>query len=168
MSANEYHFVTHWRVHSTRETVYDLLADAPDLARWWHTVYLAVEEVTPGDRNGVGKVVRLHTKGWLPYRLRWQFWVTDAAFPTGYTLEAWGDFVGRGVWTFVQKGEEVRLTYDWRIRADKPLLRYLSFLLKPIFAANHRWAMAQGEVSLQRELARRQSPAATPTAHKHG
>jgi len=30
------------------------------------------------------------------------------------------------------------ITYDWRIRADKPLLRYLSFVFKPIFSANHR------------------------------
>jgi len=49
----------------------------------------------------------------------------------------------------------VNLTYDWRIRAEKPLLRWLSPLLKPLFAANHRWAMAQGERSLARELARR-------------
>ena len=48
------------------------------------------------------------------------------------------------------------MTYDWKIRADKPLLRYLSFLLKPIFSANHRWAMAQGEKALRAELACRQ------------
>jgi len=44
--------------------------------------------------------------------------------------------------------------------ADKPLLKSLSFLMKPIFAANHHWAMRQGEESLQLELARRH--AATP------
>jgi len=31
---------------------------------------------------------------------------------------------------------------DWRIRAEKPLLRYRSFLVKPVFGANHRWVMA--------------------------
>ncbi len=38
----------------------------------------------------------------------------------------------------------------------------LSFLLRPVFEANHRWAMAQGETSLKLELARRRadSPAA--------
>jgi hypothetical protein len=44
--------------------------------------------------------------------------------------------------------------FDWRIRAEKPLLRWLSFIFKPIFEANHRWAMAQGETSLKLELAR--------------
>ena len=47
--------------------------------------------------------------------------------------------------------------YDWRLRADKPLLRNLSFLLRPLFEANHRWAMAQGETSLKLELQRRRA-----------
>jgi hypothetical protein len=51
----------------------------------------------------------------------------------------------------------VDITYDWRIQAEKPLLRNLSFLLRPAFEANHRWAMAQGEESLRLELARRRA-----------
>jgi hypothetical protein len=51
----------------------------------------------------------------------------------------------------------VDITYDWRIRAEKPILRTLSFLLKPILSANHRWAMACGEESLVLELARRRA-----------
>jgi hypothetical protein len=47
--------------------------------------------------------------------------------------------------------------YDWRIRAEKPLLKRLSFLLRPLFEANHRWAMARGEESLKLELARRRA-----------
>ena len=47
------------------------------------------------------------------------------------------------------------ITYDWRIRADKALLKYLSFMFKPMFSANHRWAMAKGEESLKLELLRR-------------
>jgi hypothetical protein len=89
--------------------------------------------------------------------LRWQYRVTEVNFPSGFSLEAWGDFAGRGVWKFEQEGGDTRVTFDWKIRADKPLLRYLSFLLKPIFSANHRWAMAQGEKSLRAELARRRN-----------
>jgi hypothetical protein len=48
----------------------------------------------------------------------------------------------------------MNIAYDWRIRAEKPLLRYLSFLFKPVFSANHRWATARGEESLKAELAR--------------
>jgi hypothetical protein len=101
-------------------------------------------------------VVDLYTKGWLPYTLRWQFRVTDVR-DDGFTLVAQGDFEGRGIWTFKQNGPWVDVVYDWKISAEKPLLRYFSFLIKPIFAANHRWAMAKGEESLALELARRRA-----------
>jgi len=155
MKANDYHFVTHWRVAGTLEEVSDVLGDPSGLPLWWPSVYLAVQEIEPGGANGVGRVMALHTKGWLPYTLYWFFRVTESSRPFGFSLEAWGDFEGVGVWTFVADGRFVDITYDWKIRAEKPLLRYLSFLLKPIFAANHRWAMARGEESLGAELARR-------------
>lgn len=155
MTSNEYAFTTHWRVQSTCQEISDILGNAPDLVRWWPSVYLDVQELEPGDANGIGKIVSLYTKGWLPYTLRWQFRVTDNRSPYGFSLEAWGDFVGTGDWRFSQDGDWVDITYDWRIRADKPLLRDLSFIMKPIFSANHYWAMAKGEESLQLELARR-------------
>ncbi len=149
MAANEYHFVTHWRVESTIEEVSELLGDACDLPRWWPSVYLQVKQPDSGGP------VELLTKGWLPYTLHWFFRVSEWNLPHGFSIEAWGDFEGRGVWTFEQDGPFVEITYDWRISAEKPLLRYLSFLLKPVFSANHRWAMARGEESLKAELGRR-------------
>ena len=162
MSSNDYHFVTRWRVGGTIKEVADVLKNAEDLPRWWPSVYLDVQELESGDEDGIGKVVALHTKGWLPYTLRWQFRVVESRYPHGYALEAWGDFNGRGVWSFEQDEEWVNVIYDWRIRADKPLLKAFSFLLKPVFAANHRWAMAKGEESLCLELERLHNQAACP------
>lgn len=155
MAGNDYHFITVWRVKAALPEVNDIIGNAPDLARWWPSVYLEVKQLEQGGENGLGKVVDLYTKGWLPYTLRWQFRVVESRYPYGFTLEAWGDFVGRGIWTFEPDGEHVIITYDWAIRADKPLLRYFSFIMKPIFSANHRWAMSTGLESLQLELARR-------------
>ena len=93
----------------------------------------------------------------LPYSIRWELEVVESRYPYGFTIVANGDFDGRGVWTFEQGGGFVNVTYDWRLQAEKPLLRNLSFLLKPLFEANHRWAMAQGERSLMLELARRRA-----------
>lgn len=165
MSANDYQFVTHWRVESTVEEVSDVLGNAVDLTRWWPSVYRAVKELKPGGPGGVGRVVELHTKGWLPYTLHWYFRITESRRPYGFSLEAWGDFDGGGIWTFQQDGTAVNITYDWRIRAEKPLLRYFSFLLKPIFSANHRWAMARGEESLRAELGRRAGAGQHPSSH---
>ena len=83
--------------------------------------------------------------------------MTEATPPAGFKLVAHGDFEGMGVWTLTQDGEHVDVTYDWRILAEKPLLRYGSFVLRPFFAANHRWATARGEESLALELRRRRA-----------
>ncbi len=154
---NRYHFITHWRVEGTCGEVADVIGDVSSLARWWPSVYLDVEQIAPPDANGLGRRVRLHTKGWLPYTLDWESVVVETKYPYGFTIEALGDFVGRGVWTFAQDGGFVNITYDWRIRAEKPLLKALTPLLRPVFGANHRWAMAQGEESLKLELARRRA-----------
>jgi hypothetical protein len=161
MGANEYQFLTRWRVQATCGEVADVLGDPLALARWWPSVYLAVEEIVAPRSNGTGRRVRLHTRGWLPYTLRWEFEVVESQYPYGFALVASGDFNGHGVWRFIQDGRFVDVTYDWRISAEKPLLRRLSFALKPLFEANHRWAMAQGEESLKLELARRRAPTDT-------
>src|SRR5207244_468559 len=115
------------RVEGSITDVADILKSARELPRWWPSVYLDVEELEPGDEDGVGKLVRLFTKGWLPYTLRWTFRLTESRYPHGFSLEASGDFNGRGVWTLEQDGGWVDVTYDWRIRVDKPLLNALSF-----------------------------------------
>jgi hypothetical protein len=154
---NDYHFITEWRVDGTTGEVADILGDPVTLARWWPAVYLDAEEIEPPNASGLGRRMRLLSKGWLPYTIAWEFVVIESRYPFGFTIDAAGDFVGRGVWTFVQDGPMVRITYDWRIRAEKPLLKTLSPLLRPLFEANHRWAMAQGETSLKLELARRRA-----------
>ena len=148
MASHDYEFETHWRVRGSIEEVSEILGAPLDLATWWPQVYLSVREEEPG-------VFALYTKGWLPYRLRWKFHTVESRSPHGFTLHAWGDLEGVGVWTFRQDGGWADIRYRWTVRASKPLLRYLSFVMKPMFAANHRWAMARGEESLVRELGRR-------------
>ena len=155
VAENSYHFVTRWRVKGTCAEVSDVLERVSDWPRWWPAVYLGVEVLKPGGPHGIGEEVGLFTKGWLPYTLRWQFTVVEENYPNGFAIAARGDFVGRGVWTLKQDGDRVNVTYDWDIAAEKPLLRTLTPLLRPLFAANHRWAMRTGEQSLTLELARR-------------
>ncbi|UFH56259.1 SRPBCC family protein [Spirosoma sp. KNUC1025] len=159
LQSNTYHFITEWHVTATPEEVYCTLEDVDALARWWPSVYLDVRVLEKGQAGGVGKVVELYTKGWLPYTLRWKFRVTQTAFPNGFSLEAFGDFVGRGIWTFKPDNSGTHVTYDWQIEAEKPILKKLSWLLKPIFSLNHEWAMRKGLESLQLELRRRQGGA---------
>jgi hypothetical protein len=156
---NDYVFVTVWRVPGTVDEVMAVLGDrdADALCRWWPSVYLAARLTAEGAADGIGREVALHTMGWLPYTLNWTLRITSPITHSGFSLTATGDLNGTGVWTFRPDGPEVEVTYDWRVSTSKPLLRRLTWLLRPIFAANHRWAMRQGEQSLRLELRRRRA-----------
>lgn len=159
---SDYQFFTEWRVAGTVDEVKAVLGDAPSLPRWWPSVYLDVKEIEPGGEGGLGRTLDLYTKGWLPYTLRWTLRITEPITDRGFALSASGDLEGTGRWTFAQDGPEVLITYDWRIHATKPLLRRLGWLMKPAFAANHKWAMARGEESLRLELRRRRGSEHVP------
>ena len=157
MGGPEYRFLTRWRIFGTTGEVSKVLENPGDLSRWWPAFCLAAEELSPGDERGVGRRVRLRTKGWLPYGLDWELRVTESRHPFGFSLEARGDLEGTGVWTFEPAGAWTLATCDWRVRAERPLWRALSPLLRPAFEADHRWAMRTGERSLALEIERRRA-----------
>jgi len=157
MALDDHDFLTRWELEATAEEVYDIIADAARLPEWWPAVCLDTRVLEPGDERGVGRVVALHAKGYLPYTLRWRFRVVDAQRPVRMALEAIGDFAGLGLWTFEPAGKAVVVRFHWSLRAEKALLRSFSFLLKPIFKANHRWAMSAGYTSLLLEVWRRRA-----------
>lgn len=163
MRSPEYRFLTNWFIPNARcEEVSDVLQASETLTAWWPAVYLDVKVIERGGEHGIGQVLDLFTKGWLPYTLRWRLSVESVEYPYGSTISASGDLTGRGIWTHRQGEDGVHTTYDWNVTADKPLLRYGSFVLRPLFAANHRWAMATGEASMCREIARRRGTVVGP------
>src|SRR5882672_10715176 len=158
MPTNDYHFVDRWRVKASVKEVADIIEDAVALSTWWPSVYFEVKELEPGGEGGVGKLISLSAGGWLPYTLRINFRTIKSNYPNGFSMDATGDLEGKGIWTFSQDGAFVNVTYDWTIRANKPIIDKLSFLLKPIFRSNHNWTMKRGEESLRLELLRRRAP----------
>ena len=157
MPTTDYHFIDKWRVAADVTEVADIIEDALSLPRWWPSVYFEVKEIEPAGAGGVGKLISLRARGWLPYTLRINFRTTESRYPNGFTMAATGDLEGTGIWIFEQDGSDVDITYDWTIAANKPIIRSLSFLLKPIFRANHNWTMKRGEESLKLELLRRRA-----------
>lgn len=148
MSSHDYQFQTRWEVPGTIEEVSEILSQPLELARWWPSVYLRVSQ--EGDET------RLRTRGFLPYKLNWSFRVEEDRAPHGFSLSAWGDLEGHGVWTLRQLNpSRAEVIYDWTVVANKPILRHLAFLFRPLFELNHRWAMGQGLRSLELELRRR-------------
>jgi uncharacterized protein YndB with AHSA1/START domain len=150
---NSYYFITRWRVKASAEEVFAIISEPLEYPQWWPSVYLEAKDL------GSGRV-RFHTRGWLPYTLWFDSARIESERPHRLVVRATGDFGGRGIWSIVQSGEFCDITFDWKLKAEKPLVAALSFALKRVFEANHRWAMARGEEGLLLELAR--SRARTP------
>lgn len=152
-----YEIVSDWRVEGAIDDVFAVLTDATSLPRWWRQAYSRVVEVKPGDKRGRGRITDITTRGALPYDVNWRIEVVDIARPEMIRVRASGDLIGVGVWRLRQEGNSVALTYDWRVRAKKPWMERLEFLLKPAFVLNHKWVMRRGEAGLRAELARRKA-----------
>ncbi len=165
MAANAFRIVTRWQVRATPEEIADILTDAESFPDWWGEVYLGIQVLDPGDESGIGRRIAVHSKGWLPYRLNWQGTLESADLPHRWRVRATGDLTGRGEWRLTASGAITEAVYDWQVSADRPLFRILSPVLKPLFAWNHRWAMARGEAGLRRELVRRRSAPSQARAH---
>jgi hypothetical protein len=155
MPANAFRIVTEWRIAAPAAEIAAVLADAPSFPRWWGRVYLSADLLAPGGRDRIGRRVAVHSRGWLPYTIRWTGELVAADLPRSWEIRASGDLNGRGLWRLEEEGAATRVIYDWTVTADRPLFRVLSPVLAPLFAWNHRWAMAQGAAALPGEIARR-------------
>lgn len=155
MATERLHFITTWHVNATAQEVYQIIKDSSSLATWWPSVYLDVKVLDEGQSGGIGKKVALWTKGFLPYTLKWDFEVTEVVPLKKIALKAQGDLIGQGVWTFKTDRDQCMIQFDWDVHFKKSFLSAFSFMLRPLFAFNHRWAMDQGLISLKLEILRR-------------
>jgi uncharacterized protein YndB with AHSA1/START domain len=138
--SREYVFVDEWDVAAPPDAVFDALADARTYPLWWRPVYIGVE--ADGEPE-LGKVSRQHFKGRLPYHLRTESRIVQLERPAVVGGEVRGDLRGRGTWTLTETAKGTHVRFDWRVHADRRLLRVLTPLLRPAFRWNHDWAIAQ-------------------------
>ena len=142
----EYLFVDEWDVDAPPEAVFEALADARTYPEWWRPVYLDVETDGPPE---LGRVARQHFKGRLPYHLRTTSRITRYDPPRVIGAEVHGDLRGRGLWTLTPGDGGTHVRFDWRVIADRPLLRVLTPLLRPLLRWNHAWAIARAREGLE-------------------
>jgi Polyketide cyclase / dehydrase and lipid transport len=134
-------FVDEWDVDAPQEAVFDAVADARTYPDWWVPVY---ESVT-GDEN----VTQHRFKGRLPYTLDMRAEMVSKDPPNRFEVEVDGDLRGKGVWTFTPREGKTHVRWDWIVFADRPLLRYLTPVLRPLFRWNHNWAVARAREGLE-------------------
>jgi len=158
MAGDHYDFLTKWRFDGATITeVADILEDTASLPRWWPQLFRKVTIVKPGGAHRLGEVAHCECRARLPYTLRFTYTCTDVRYPYGSTIESTGDLVGRGVWRLEQRAGGVDVEYSWRVLLEKPLLRLLSPVFRPLLAGNHEWSMQRGEEGLRAELTRRRA-----------
>jgi carbon monoxide dehydrogenase subunit G len=150
MSNNEYNFVTKWKVNASAEEVFDILIDPEALVDWWPSVYQDVKKLNE-------RTFSMKAKSFLPYNLNWEMTAVDGEFPSRIEVSAKGDLYGTGIWKLSQDGEFTNITFEWKVKGEKPFIKKWGFLLKPIFVLNHNWAMSKGLESLEIELERRRA-----------
>ena len=139
--AREYLFVDEWDVDAPQEVVFDAVADARTYPDWWRPVYIAVE----GDET----VTQHRFKGRLPYTLNMRAELVSKERPHRFEVRVDGDLRGKGIWTFTPSKGKTHVRWDWVVFADRPLLRYLTPVLRPLFRWNHNWAVARAREGLE-------------------
>src|SRR5258706_14306690 len=116
VTTSSYRFVDQWHVPGTVEEVTQILTDPVQMMRWWPCAYLNVKETASGDPDtALGKAFNCKVQGWLPYRLNLSMTVTEVNHPHGFSLECTGDLEGKGIWTYIQEGPLVHVTYEWNV-----------------------------------------------------
>jgi uncharacterized protein YndB with AHSA1/START domain/mannose-6-phosphate isomerase-like protein (cupin superfamily) len=145
-SSREYLFVDEWDVAAPREAVFDALADARTYPQWWRPVYI---DVDAAGEPALGKVSRQHFKGRLPYHLRTRSTIVRLEPPHIVEGDVDGDLRGRGTWTLTETPGGTHVRFDWRVHADRRLLRVLTPVLRPVFRWNHNWAIARAIEGLE-------------------
>lgn len=141
MGRNAYHFKDRWHVPFRVEKVWDVLSRPEDYPRWWRGVYLSAEPLDK-ERKRVAVVAR----GRLPYKLRFTIETLRTEKPRLIEFRATGDFVtDRSRWVLKAEGNGTIVMLEWNPIVEKPLVKILSPILKPLFRWNHEWSMRRGE-----------------------
>ena len=154
----QYEIHSEWLVQATSQEVFEILCDPTTLPQWWPSVYRSA--------RSMGDFYRLNTQGWLPYQLVWNLQHVSIRPGAEIAVETWGDLEGRGAWTFTDEpGGKCTVRFSAAVDIYKPILRWFSPWLAGALAANQRWGMRMGLISLQLELQRRRGvPAGPPPA----
>ncbi len=146
VASREYEFVDEWDVAAPCESVFSAISDARSYPLWWKPVYV---DVDAEGEPAVGKESRQHFKGRLPYHLHTRSRITRLEHPHVIAAEVDGDLRGYGVWTLTETATGTHVRFDWRVHADRALLRILTPVLRPAFRWNHAWAIARAKEGLE-------------------
>ncbi len=144
--AAEYVFIDEWDVDAPQERVFDALADARTYPEWWKGIYKECEADGPPE---VGRVSRQRFGAKLPYTLSTSSKIVAMDRPNRFEIDVEGDLRGHGTWTLTPRDGKVHVRFDWRVFADRPLVRHLTPVLRLVFRWNHNQAIKSAMANLE-------------------
>jgi hypothetical protein len=147
----EFRFVTIWRIQAPLPQVSDAIFCCSEWPTWWKNVE-KVDELKPGNHDGIGGLWRFTWKGHLPYRLTFDICVVHAEPLKRLEGVASGELEGVGCWRFSHEAPITVVRYEWHVRTTRAWMNLLAPVAKPLFSWNHHQVMRQGAKGLARLL----------------
>ena len=150
MATNYYVFVDKFTVPCDGEVAYQYIRQIEEYPRWWGQL----QDAPP---DAAGSKYRVTVGGFLPYSLTIENEITFVDRPNRIDFAAFGDLEGKGTWLFKPVAEGTEITFEWRVAANKVMIRALSFLLKPLFRANHVYCIKRAREGIRQDLQQKKS-----------
>jgi hypothetical protein len=147
----DYHFVTEWDIPAPIDEVFPVIADSLSWPEWWRGVR-SVQELAPGDANGIGLLLRFEWRSQLPYSLVFDMRSTLVEPPTRLSGTATGQLAGEGRWYLAPMPGGTHIRYEWDVRTTEWWMNLLAPIAQPFFVWNHDVVMGWGEEGLRRRL----------------
>jgi hypothetical protein len=114
----DYHFVSTWRLQAPIERVWEEIVHTERWPSWWKYVH-RVDQLDPGDADGLGRRQHLVFTTRLPYRLGFDIQVRHLQPPTTLEAVATGELDGVGRWTLTPDDGGTLVRYDWDVRTTR-------------------------------------------------
>jgi len=157
MATNYYVFVDKFTAPCDVETAYQYIHRIEEYPRWWGKVYKKIVKLKDVPPDTTGAKYRVTVGGFLPYTLTIENEITLVDRPHRIAFIAYGDLEGKGTWSFKPVAGGTEITFEWRVAANKSIIRALSFILKPLFRANHVYCVKKANEGIRQDLQRKEN-----------
>jgi hypothetical protein len=158
MSAHLFRFEESWDIPGAGvEEVYDVLAHGDLLPLWWKGVYLEARKITGDGEPRPGAKLAAKVRGFLPFTLNFVIEATDLEPPRRVAVKTSGDLDGAWSATLSQREGGVHADLVFEVAVERPGMRLMAPLLRPLFALNHYWTTPKGEKGLREFVAARRA-----------
>jgi Polyketide cyclase / dehydrase and lipid transport len=151
MPMTEYHFVSTWHLQAPIERVWDEIVHTERWPHWWKYVH-RVDQLDPGDADGLGRRQHLEFTTRLPYRLGFDIQVRRLQPPTTLEAVATGELDGVGRWTLTPDDGGTLVRYNWDVRTTRWWMNLAAPVARPVFTWNHDALMREAAEGLARRL----------------